>query len=792
VKRIITRGLASCLLAAALLGGLAAPSALADHQTGSVSLSVTKQGDGRVDGDGDDGISCGEDCSQTYTLDETCVFVGVGGGGNHSQGRVQCDTIYPDVDLTATGTNGFVLDHWSGGGCSSGFCHPFVKGTPTEVAAHFRDIAPPAVNFQGPADGSEIGGTAYVFSATPTDNHQVASVAYRIDGQTFATSFASPYRVTLDTRRRPDTSPIPNGSTVSLTAIATDHAGLTANVTRSYIVDNAVSARFTTVPDDFTSATIPQVGFTSDDGDVVGYVCTTSRNGVRIAGPAPCASPYLPPAAQDGSYDVLVQPTDNQGNTATFADAFVIDRTPPAVAVTTPAEGAVLNGGITPAFTITETNNNPGQTKCRLDGGPFGPCATVPTPSPDGNHTLTVRAVDRAGNVGEDSNSFVVDTTPPQLGFTNGPAAGEIIATNTARFSFGATDPHGPIGYSCRLDSGAFGGCSGAQSHDLSSLSDGPHTFAVRALDRIGNASVRERQFVVNAVRPSVEIVDGLPDGVVTAADVVAFRFQAAGGEVACSLDSDSTFRACSGSDSDTLSGLDSGTHVFRVRVRDEANDQVVAARSFRVDRSRPETAIDAGPANGSLAKGGRVTFAFSSVPGSTYQCRFGRLGALGAFGPCSGPGNTHAVSGLKPARYAFEVFAVNALSLADLTPARRTFTLTRSLEVRVGNVWQRRGDKTSVFDLNVKQVPAGAKVAVSCNGKGCPFKKKRANVRNGVAKLTNLFKQRALSAGAVVEIRVSAPGAIARIVRFTMRTGEFPKRQDLCRPPGASRPRAC
>jgi large repetitive protein len=770
--------------------GLTAPGALADHQTGSVSLSVTKAGQGTITGGG---ISCGADCSEGYTLDEECVFVGIGGGGNHNAGRVQCDTIYPNVNLSASGTNGYVLDHWTGGNCSGSgaLCHPLVNDTPTVVTAHFRDTQSPVLNFSGPAAGSEIGGTAYAFSASPTDNDEVASVEYRIDGQPFATSSAPPYQVTLDTRRRPDSSPISNGSTVSITAIARDRTGLVDSVTRSYVVDNAVSARFTTVPDDFTNALFPQVGFASDDGDITGYACTTLRNGTTVAGPGSCASPYSPLVAQEGTYEVRVQPTDDQGNTATLSDTFVVDRTNPVVAVTTPVEGAVLGGGFTPAFSITDANHNPSQTKCRVDSGQFGTCGAVATPTPDGDHTLTVRAVDRAGNVGEDSNPFVVDTTAPQLDITNGPAQNEIIATSSAAFTFSATDAHGPIDYSCGLDHGALGGCSGGESHDLTNLPDGPHTFIVRADDAVGNARTIERQFTVNAVRPTVEIVAGLPDGAVTASDAVVFRFAAAGGEVTCSLDSDGAFRACSSGDSDALTGLADGQHTFRVRVRDESNDQLVAARSFRVDRSRPETSIDAGPAEGSLTKGDAVTFAFSS-PGSTFQCRFGKRGAVGTFGPCSGPSNTHAVRRLAPGRYQFEVYAVNALGLADLTPARRTFRLTRSFEIRVANVWQVRGARTALLDLTVRQVPRHGRVKVSCKGRGCAFKKKTAKVSHGVARLVKLFKKRTLSHGAVVEIRVSAPGAIARIVRFTMRRGKFPKRRDACLLPGASRPGAC
>ena len=54
-------------------------------------------------------------------------------------------------------------------------------------------------------------------------------------------------------------------------------------------------------------------------------------------------------------------------------------------------------------------------------------------------------------------------------------------------------------------------------------------------------------------------------------------------------------------------------------------------------DSTDPQTTIDSGP-SGSTADA-TPTFAFSSSePGSSFQCRFDSA----AFGPCSGPGNTH------------------------------------------------------------------------------------------------------------------------------------------------------
>ena len=71
-----------------------------------------------------------------------------------------------------------------------------------------------------------------------------------------------------------------------------------------------------------------------------------------------------------------------------------------------------------------------------------------------------------------------------------------------------------------------------------------------------------------------------------------------------------------------------------------------------------------------------------------------------------------------------------------------------------------------------------GAKLSVRCKGEGCPFKRKSVKLRDGGANLTKRFKSKRLRPGAVVELRVTAPGAIGKVQRFTIRKRKEPKRR--------------
>jgi len=73
------------------------------------------------------------------------------------------------------------------------------------------------------------------------------------------------------------------------------------------------------------------------------------------------------------------------------------------------------------------------------------------------------------------------DTTPPQTTIATGPSA--TTATGAAGFTFSA-DETGAT-FECRLDGAAWAACSSPRSY--SSLVDGAHSFAVRAIDTSGN-----------------------------------------------------------------------------------------------------------------------------------------------------------------------------------------------------------------------------------------------------------------------------------------------------------------
>ena len=113
--------------------------------------------------------------------------------------------------------------------------------------------------------------------------------------------------------------------------------------------------------------------------------------------------------------------------------------------------------------------------------------------------SFRARAVDAAGNASACSapRTYVEDSTAPQTTITSGPGA----TTNDTTPTFTFTSSESGSTFQCRFDAEAFAACSGpGASHTRSTpLSNGSHTFEVRATDRAKNidATPNKRTFTV-------------------------------------------------------------------------------------------------------------------------------------------------------------------------------------------------------------------------------------------------------------------------------------------------------
>jgi len=205
-----------------------------------------------------------------------------------------------------------------------------------------------------------------------------------------------------------------------------------------------------------------------------------------------CTSPASIPLAKlpDGRHTFRARGVDGAGN---------IDATPASFTWTTDTVGPTINLGTTPPPISTSTTaafgwttNETAAFSCRIDTAAFASCGSGTsgtktfTGLTQGTHTFNLRARDAAGNITPLPGltfAWTVDTGPPDTDIDQASKPANPTASATASFAFTATEPSS---FKCRLDNApAFTACTSPQSY--SGLADGTHTFAVEAVDTLGN-----------------------------------------------------------------------------------------------------------------------------------------------------------------------------------------------------------------------------------------------------------------------------------------------------------------
>jgi Bacterial Ig-like domain (group 3) len=280
----------------------------------------------------------------------------------------------------------------------------------------------------------------------------------------------------------------------------------------------------------------------------------------------PCANTTTYSGLAPGTHTVAVTATDAAGNTSPAAVySWTIDTRPPLTTITTQQPSITSATTATFAFTADEKQVS---FQCQLDTTPYAPCVspvTYTNPLSEGKHSFSVRASDPAGNLGPAATvSWTIDVTAPKVAITNPPAA--ITKTTDATFTF--TADKAPVSFGCQLDSAAFASCASPKLY--SRLSEGKHTFSVRATDAAGNTGNTTYIWTVDITPPSMTITSTPSNP--TYARNASFTFSASETPVTytCRLDNGPSMPC---SNPQTYTGLTVGTHTFLVTPTDAAGN---------------------------------------------------------------------------------------------------------------------------------------------------------------------------------------------------------------------------
>ena len=172
------------------------------------------------------------------------------------------------------------------------------------------------------------------------------------------------------------------------------------------------------------------------------------------------------------------------------------------------------------------------------------------------------------------------------------------------------------MSYGCSLDGSAYAPCS--TPSNITGLSDGPHTLAVRATDGVGNVDPTPATYTwtVDTAAPDTTIVTAPPVLANSSSATFSFSSNEGGVSYGCSLDG-SAYAPCS--TPNTFGGLANGAHTLAVRATDGAGnlDATAASYAWTVDVVAPAPPVISAPAAGS-SMAALVAVSGSAEAGST------------------------------------------------------------------------------------------------------------------------------------------------------------------------------
>lgn len=238
---------------------------------------------------------------------------------------------------------------------------------------------------------------------------------------------------------------------------------------------------------------------------------------------------------------------------------------------------------------------------------------------------------------------------PPQAPTVTSVPTGTVNTTTAGPHFAPASGDTQVISYECARDGGAWAKCTSPAS--VTGLGDGPHSFAVRAVNSAGIPGPETtKSWTVDATPPGAPTVTGAPTGRTRSQDATLTLAGEAGATFKCSVDGGS-YLPCSSPL--VLTGLSDGPHAVAVKQIDAAGNpgSQITPAAWTVDTTVPTA--PAGLEQPAASTATTTTLTFTKLAGHTYECSLDN----GLWTTCDSP---VAFSGLSVGSHTLKVRALN------------------------------------------------------------------------------------------------------------------------------------
>ena len=210
------------------------------------------------------------------------------------------------------------------------------------------------------------------------------------------------------------------------------------------------------------------------------------------------ANPVLNIGVTNGVRTMNVWYKDAAGNiSTTYSDSIILDTTFPTGSIVINGNAASTNStASTLTLTCSDTGSGCGQMQFSNDNVTYSAFETFATTKAwslsagDGTKTVYLKLKDVAGNISPTySDTIVLATIAPDTTITSSPAN----PSNSASATFTFTSTIANSTFACNLDGAGYTACTSPK--DYSGLSEGAHTFSVKAADQTGNSDLTPANF---------------------------------------------------------------------------------------------------------------------------------------------------------------------------------------------------------------------------------------------------------------------------------------------------------
>jgi large repetitive protein len=538
--------------------------------------------------------------SFTFTVDSTppSVTLNTPANGSYIVAGATIDLAVSDANLNVV--------NWTTSGAPASLASPYdisttgwadgvyiVRVNATDLAGNRRfssftftvDSTPPTISLNSPANNSYLAaGTAIDLSVTDAN---LNIVSWTIAGA--PTTLSSPFDI--------NTTGWADGL-YTVRVNATDLAGNQRFASFGFTLDSTLPS---------VSLVTPSAGATVRAGALLDFaVSDTNLNTVAWdngGAPATLASPYdlTTTGWADGTYTVTVRATDLAGNVRQVAVQIQVDSTPPTITLNSPSAGAVVPAATTIDVSVADTNLS-----TVTFGNGSGPFALV---SPydistagwaDANYSISVHAMDSAGNEAWLNFTIVIDSTVPGITLVS-PANGSVVRAGTllvwtisdanlrnASYNNGTADL--ALGAPFQINTTGY--------------FDRNYNVTLFATDLAGNAVGRLFNFTIDSTPPQVQLLSPANNTWLAAGVLIDFAVSDAHlTALNVTLDG-APLTLFAGYDYNSTN-LTDGTHTFVIDASDAAGNSRQLISLFRVDKTPPRISVL--PASGSWVASGTV-----------------------------------------------------------------------------------------------------------------------------------------------------------------------------------------